>query len=189
MGKTKKDDDMPFDFSSLFDQFKENIKITKDKNNDAVIIQFKKMAPGVSIDMLKSMIENTLGAGSKNMMKKFSKLMNDDEEKGDEDQAEDDDEADGEEEDSGPGFRVDTLEDGTGFRLVPNDPADLDELYDSINSMFDPEMFTKMMSAAFQLFGLQPPGPAGTPPPDDKNVKENKKKGDDTNMTRDYFYT
>lgn len=191
MGKNKKpDEDAPVDFSSAFDRFKDNIEISRD--DEGVIIQFKNLAPGMNIDMLKSMVENMMskGAGANDMMKRFTKLMSgeteDEDEDTDEDEAEDEAMSDDAQE---PGFRVETLEDGSGFKLIPDDPADIDDLLESMKSMFDPEMFRNMMNAAFQLFGIKPQDATDIGDDDDADEKDKRKKDGDTNMTRDYFYT
>jgi hypothetical protein len=181
MGKDKKPED------EAFDQFKNNIEISRD--DEGVIIKFKTLAPGMNMDMLKSMLENMMGAGGNDMMKRFTKLMGgedeDEDEDTDEDETEDEAMRDDEQE---PGFRVEVLEDGSGFKLIPNDPADIDELHESMKSMFDPNVFKTAMDAAFQLFGMQPQG-ATDEGDDDSGDKDKRKKGGDTNMTRDYFYT
>jgi hypothetical protein len=185
MGKNKKPEDAPVDFSSAFDRFKDNVEISRD--DEGVIIQFKNLAPSMNMDMLKSMLENMMdkGAGANDMMKRFTKLMSGETE--DEDEDADEDEAMSDEAQE-PGFRVETLEDGSGFKLIPNDPADIDDLLESMKSMFDPEMFRNMMNTAFQLFGIKPQD-ADIGNDDDTDEKDKRKKGGDTNMTRDYFYT
>jgi hypothetical protein len=176
-----KDAEDPTDFGGMLNQFKENITITKD--NDGIIIKFKTLAPGMTLETLKSMMENMMGAGRKDMMKRFSSMMG----AGDDEDSEDSDTEDDEDgEDEGPGFHVEILADGSGLKLIPDDPTQIDEFLESIKAIFDPETFKKMMSSVFQLFGSSAPGfMGGTNPP----TKEEKKKGTDTNMTRDYFYT
>ncbi|HME55946.1 MAG TPA: hypothetical protein VKM55_27330 [Candidatus Lokiarchaeia archaeon] len=189
MGKDKKPEESPIDFSSAFDQFKNNVDISRD--DEGVIIQFKNLAPGMNMDMLKSMLENMMGTGANDLMKRFTKLMGGQDEDEDEDEDVEEDESEDEAmsgETQEPGFRVETLEDGSGFKLIPDDPADIDELLESMKNMFDPEMFKNMLNAAFQLFGIKPQDAAGTED-DDSDDKDKRKKGGDTNMTRDYFYT
>jgi len=190
MGKDKKPDEAPIDFSSAFDQFKNNIEISRD--NEGVIIQFKNLAPGMNMDMLKSMLENMMSSGSNDMMKRFTRLMGGQDEDEDEDEDVEEDESEDEamrDEEKGPGFRVDVLEDGSGFKLIPDDLADIDELLESMKSMFDPDTFKNMMNAAFQLFGIRPSDAAGKEDDESDEKDKRKKGGDDTNMTRDYFYT
>jgi hypothetical protein len=177
----------PTDYGGMLDQFKENITISKDK--DGILVKFKKLAPSMSLETLKSMMENMMGAGGKDLMKQFSSIMGKDEDDdGDEVEAEDDDEG-SDEEDEGPGFKVEILEDGTGLKLVPDDPAQIDEFMESIKAIFDPAMFKNMMQAVSQLFGIQSPGMQGTGTGMDPEDKEKRKAGTDTNMSRDYFYT
>ena len=197
MGKDKKPkkpedspEDSPIDFSSAFDQFKNNIEISRD--DEGVIIKFKNLAPGMNMDTLKSMLENMMGTGGNDMMKRFTKLMGGEDEDDDEDEDADEDESEDEamrDDEKGPGFRVEVLEEGSGFKLIPDDLAEIDELLESMKAMFDPNMFKNMMNAAFQLFGVRPQGATGANEDDDSDEKEKRKKGGDTNMTRDYFYT
>ncbi|NMC06788.1 MAG: hypothetical protein GYA24_16340 [Candidatus Lokiarchaeota archaeon] len=185
-----KDADDPTDFGGMLDQFKENISITKDA--EGVIIKFKALAPGVTLDALKSMMENMMGACGKDIMRQFKGLMGAGDDDDDDDPgstgSEDDEDGDGGE-DQGPGFRVETLPDETGLKLIPDDPAQIDEFHDSIKAIFDPELFQNMMRGVMQLFGGQFPGFPEVVPRNDPAKKEERKKGADTNMTRDYFYT
>ncbi len=186
MKDTKKEpvkgDEDPTDFDGMLDQFKENITISRD--NEGVIMKFKVLAPGMTLETLKSMMESMMGAGGKDLREQFSKMMDagDDEDSDDSDDGEDG-------EDEGSGFHVEILADRTGLKLIPDDPAEIDAFLESIKAIFDPEMFKKMMSSVFQLFGVQGPGAPGILDGGSPPTKEEKKKGTDTNMTRDYFYT
>ncbi len=188
MKDTKKEpvkgDEDPTDFGGMLNQFKENITITKD--NEGIIIKFKMLAPGMTLETLKSMMENMMGAGGKDIMKQFKDMMGAGDDEDSEDSDSDDDEGG---EDEGPGFHVDFLPDRTGLKLIPDDPSQIDEFLESIKAIFDPETFKKMMRSVFQLFGTQGPGAIGLMGGANPPTKEEKKKGTDTNMTRDYFYT
>ncbi len=188
----------PFDFSSLFNKLKENIDVTKD--GDAIIIKFKEVAPGVSMDMLKDMIENAMSSKGKNPFDLLSNAGSDD----DDDANAEDDGGDDEDGSYEPGFKVESLEDGTGLKLIPDDPDDIDEFYNSITQLFDPEMFKEAMSAAFKMLGNMLPGfgnmfggddgsnADGENAGEDSNKKTKKKPGgddSDSTMSPDYFYT
>jgi hypothetical protein len=179
-----KDAEDPTDFGGMLDQFKDNITLAKDA--EGIIITFKTLAPGMTLEMLKSMMENMMGAGGKDLMKRFSGMMG----IGEDEESEEPESEDGAgDEDEGPGFRVEILAEGTGLKLIPDDPAQIDEFLESIKAIFDPEMFKKMMMSVTQLFGGQFPGFPGAGTKVDPATKESRKKGTDTNMTRDYFYT
>ncbi len=179
-----KDAEDPTDFGGMLDQFKENIAISKD--NEGIVVKFKTLAPGMTLETLKSMMENMMGAGGKDLMKRFSSMMG----AGDDEDSDDSDPEDGKDDESeGPGFHVEILADGTGLKLIPDDPAQIDEFLESIKAIFDPQMFNNMMKSMMQLFGNQFPGFPGVGSKIDPAAKENRKKGTDTNMTRDYFYT
>lgn len=179
-----KDDEDQSGFGGMLDQFKQNVMISKD--DEGIILKFKVLAPGMTLESLKSMMENMMGAGGSDIMKRFSDMMGAGSDEGPEDP--DSDDGDGNEE-GGPGFRVEIIEDGTGLKLIPDDPAQIDEFLESIKAIFDPQMFQQMMQSVFQLFGMQGPGAPGSPGGGSPASKEDKKKGTDTNMTRDYFYT
>jgi hypothetical protein len=179
-----KDAEDPTDFGGMLDQFKENITITKDE--EGIIVKFKALAPGMTLETLKSMMENMMGAGGKDIMKQFKNMMG----AGNDEDSEDDDSEENEDgEDEEPGFRVEILADSTGLKLIPDDPAQIDEFLESIKAIFDPDMFKNMMRSVMQLFGGQFPGFPGANPKADPATKESRKKGTDTNMTNDYFYT
>nr|MDO8088068.1 hypothetical protein [Candidatus Sigynarchaeum springense] len=181
------DEGDPTDFGGLLDQFKKNITITKD--DEGVILKFKALAPGMTLESLKSMMEGMMGAGGKDIMKQFQDMMGAGDDEDSKDSASEDDENDADGEERTPGFRVEILADKTGLKLIPDDPAEIDEFLESIKAIFDPEMFQKMMRSVFQLFGMQGPGAPGLLGGGSPPTKEDKKKGSDTNMTRDYFYT
>ncbi len=179
-----KADEDPAGIGGMLNQFKDNIDISKD--DEGVIIKFKTLAPGVTLESLKSMMESMMGAGGKDLRKQFSQMMGaGDNEDSDDSGSEDDADDEGE----GSGFHVEILADGTGLKLIPDDPSQIDEFLESIKAIFDPEMFKKLMSSVFQLFGMQGTGAPGLFGGGNPPTKEEKKKGTDTNMTRDYFYT
>jgi hypothetical protein len=198
---------LPFDFSSILDGFKENIEISKDR--EGVIIRFKKMVPGMNLEQLKNSMEGFMNMRNVNpskLMKSMFGKANDDE-----DDMEDEDEDADDEEQYGPGFTIETLESDDGFKLIPNDPAEIDDLYDSLSQMFNPEFFKQMMQAAMQMFGgifkglgnpdapddeepdddedaVDAPRKKGPTPPSGDNPFKGKKRKD-SNMAGDYFYT
>ncbi len=138
-----KDAEDPTDLGGMLDQFKENITITKD--NDGIIIKFKTLAPGMTLESLKSMMESMMGAGGKDLMKRFSSMMG----TGDDEDSDDSDSEDDEDgEDEGPGFHVEILADGSGLKLIPDDPAQIDEFLESIKAIFDPENRTPAVAAS-----------------------------------------
>ncbi|MEX2684735.1 MAG: hypothetical protein Q6373_024395 [Candidatus Sigynarchaeota archaeon] len=181
------DDGDSEDLGGMLGQFKENITISRD--DEGIILKFKALAPGMTLESLKSMMEGMMGAGGKDMLKQFQDMMSAGEDDDLEDAGSPDDEDDGDDEENGPGFRVEILADGTGLKLIPDDPEQIDEFLESIKAIFDPEMFQKMMRAVFQLFGMQGPGAPGSLEGGSPPKKGDKKKGTDTNMTWDYFYT
>ncbi|MFX0100821.1 MAG: hypothetical protein ACFFCS_14695 [Candidatus Hodarchaeota archaeon] len=49
--------------------------------------------------------------------------------------------------------RVDVLEDGTGFKIIPENPQDIDKIFDSLQKLFDPSFFQEVVNAFMQYMG------------------------------------
>ncbi|MHA1998749.1 MAG: hypothetical protein ACTSU9_11555 [Promethearchaeota archaeon] len=176
---------MPFDFDSIINQLKENIDVFKEE--DGIIIIFKQMMPGMNLEMMKGMIENMMNSKKMGML---SSMFSGDQEDDDDGEAEfnekfgieDDD-------DAGPGFSIEVLPSDNGFKLIPDNPMDIDEMFESINNLFDPELFKKMMEQVMEMMkGLMGGffgGMGGENPDEDDEFED---KGDSTS-SGDYFYT
>ena len=174
----------PFDFSSLFDNFKDNIDIRKEA--DGIVIIFKNPQPGMNVEMMKNMLENAMNMQKGGMFKDFMG-MGGDEELDEMEKLDYEPEDMGEFDESPLGFKAEVIEDGKGIKLIPDDPADLDEMYENFKRIFDPEFFKGIMESFMKFFGGGGGGLFGQDP-----VEGDDQGGDDdsdSNVTNDYFYT
>ncbi|MBD3186367.1 hypothetical protein GF325_06020 [Candidatus Bathyarchaeota archaeon] len=178
--------DLPFDISEVFKQFKENIEIIKD--DEGIIIKYKEIVPGLNLEMLKGMLEKAIGSGKLDMVNDMlfggqdgmeGNVIEDDPEDDLEDQTE---------------FDIIVLEDEQGLKLIPHDPADLDDMHETITQMFNPEFFEQAIKSVFQFIQEQLGNMLGghddelAQGKNDDAEDEFEDQGD-SNTTGDYFYS
>lgn len=180
----------PFDISRLLKQFTDNVSISRD--DEGVIVTFKNLAPGTDLGAIRQVMENAMRSKGNEMMRRFMSAftgededdeIDDDNELDDEVEEDEDMDEDGDEDE--PGFRIEDLDGGNGFKLVPDDPDDIDGLLDSMSQMFDPDVFENMMRAVSKLFGMQP---RVDEEPEGEENRTKKRKQDESNTTSGYFY-
>ncbi|MHA1369976.1 MAG: hypothetical protein ACTSWN_08190 [Promethearchaeota archaeon] len=147
-----------FDVDDLFKMISENIELSRDY--EGVIIRYKNLPPGMDLENIRVLIENIMNLRMngmmKNMMRMFGAFSDDDSdsEDGFDDDYYDDEDFDeyDNDDDLVDRIRIDVLPEGDGFKIIPDDPLDIDEIYDNFKAIMDPGAFQNLLKVFSKFF-------------------------------------